>query len=112
MTRLSKQVLWGVGCIPIVVVAFAFGRWSGALKESLGREASYPWLLHKKISSIDTTCEAFRTSPKVGKFIVQATDSGETLLIAVNNGKTKTITAFVLSSTGQVASDSSMSECK
>ena len=111
MSKLSKRLLWVIGCVVIAVASFAFGRWSGALKESLEREASYPWVLHKKISGIDTTCEALRTAPKVGKFIVQTTDGGETLLIATTNEKTKIVSAFALSSSGQVASDSWPIDC-
>ena len=112
MSILSKRLLWVFGCAVIAMASFALGRWSGILKESLAREASYPWALHKKISDIDTTCEALRTAPRLGKFIVQATDGGETLLIAAANEKTKTVSAFSVSFGGQVASDSWPIKCK
>jgi hypothetical protein len=112
MSTLSKRLLWVFGCAVIAMASFALGRWSGALKESLAREASYPWALHKKLSNIDTTCEVLRTAPKLGKFIVQATDGGETLLITAADETTKTVNAFAVSSGGQVASDSWPIECK
>lgn len=111
MSALSKRLLWAFACAVIAMGAFALGRWSGALKEGLAREASYPWTLHKKLSGIDTTCEALRAAPKLGKFIVQATDRGETLLVAVVNEKTRTVNAFAVGSGGQMASDSWPIEC-
>ena len=112
MSALSKKTLWAIGFAAITVVAFAFGRWTGALKESLSHEASYPWALQRKIASINAACKNFQTSPKLGKFIVQSTDDGETLLIATTNDKDKTIYAFAISAAGQIASDSWPSECK
>jgi hypothetical protein len=96
----------------MVAVSFAFGRWSGTLKGSLEREATYPWALHKKLSNIDARCERFQASPTVGKFFVEPSDGGETLLIAVLNHRTGTVSAFAVDSSGQVASDSWPVECK
>jgi hypothetical protein len=95
-----------------LAASFAVGRWSGTLKGSLEREASYPWALHKKISNIDTRCERLRTPPTIGKFFIQPTDDGETLLIAVLDDRSGTVNAFAINSLGQVASDSWPVECK
>lgn len=111
MSTPYKRVLWVVGLL-VAVVSFALGRWSGALKGSLEREAVYPWALHKKLSSIDAGCERLRTPPTIGKFFVQPADAGETLLLAALNDRTGMINAFAVSSDGQVASDSWLAECK
>ena len=106
------RVVWGVGLLVAIAASFMLGRWSGALKGSLEREASYPWALHKKLSSIDARCETLRMPPTVGMFFVQPADNGETLLIAALNDRTGTVNAFAVNSAGQVASDSWPVECK
>lgn len=111
MSKWSRWLLCIFGCVFVAVASFALGRWSGVLKTSLEQEANYPWELHKKLSSIDTTCEALRMAPKIGMFIIHATDGGETLLITVANEKTKTVSSFAVSSSGKVASDSWPIEC-
>lgn len=112
MKTSHKRIIWAFAFFGAVTASFALGRWSGTLKASLAREASYPWLLHKKLSNIDARCDRLRTPPTIGKFFVQPTDGGETLLIAALNERTETVNAFAVNSAGQVASDSWHVDCK
>ncbi len=107
-----KKVLWVFVFLIAVITAFALGRWSGSFKASLEQEVNYPWPLHKKLTSIDTRCEKLRMPPQVGKFFVQATDGGETLLISALNERTETVNAFAINSAGQMAADSWTVDCK
>ncbi len=112
MSTPYKRIAFVAGLLVAMAASFILGRWSGALKGSLEREASYPWALHKKLSSLDARCEALRKPPTVGRFFVQPADNGETLLIATLNDRTGTVNAFAVNSAGQLASDSWPVECK
>jgi hypothetical protein len=112
MSTPHKKAIWACVFFAAVIAAFALGRWSGSLKASLAREASYPWPLHKKLANIDVRCEKLRMQPPVGKFFVQAADGGETLLISVLNERTETANVFAINLAGQMAADSLAVECK
>lgn len=107
-----KSVIGAIALSIALASSFALGHWSGGLEASLKREASYPWALHRELSNIDARCEKLRAPATIGKFFVEPTDGGETLLVAVLNDRAGLVNAFAVSSSGQVASDSWPVECE
>ena len=112
MKKSIKSLLKLVAIFLALIVSFIIGRWSGALTESLSNEATYPWVLHKKIALIDVGCADLRKPQTMGKFIVRPTDNGETLLVAAMNDRIGKVSAFAVTFDGKLASDSWPLDCK
>lgn len=111
MTPLTKRVAWLVISVVGVLLSFAVGRWSGSLQNSLKSEAGYPWDLHRKIGSVDLSCEKLLNKSSIGQFYVQSQDDGATLIVASFNKGSGTVIAFALSLSGRVATDKWPLEC-
>jgi len=107
-----KRLAWIIMAIAAVSLSFVVGRWSGALQENLKSEAEYPWELHRKIGSIDMPCEKLLNAPSIGRFYVQPLDNGATLIIASFDKPSGIVTAFALSASGRMATDTWPLECK
>ena len=92
------------------------GRWSATLERSIKAENAYPWDLHRKIGGADLGCEAFRTATIAkslgGKFVVQALDGGEILVLATRDPNSGKVTAFAFDASGRIATDYWPLECK
>lgn len=95
-----------------LIGAFLSGRWAGRLQYSVDAEATYPWDLHRKIGSLDITCDKLLSAPRTGNFVVEAMDAGSTLAVVFFDRSDGRISASVLDSKGRYATDSWTLECK
>ena len=106
MNKKLIKFIWIFFVLMLLCLAFFVGRWSESLQMSLNSEASYPWDLHKKISSIDIQCNTWRADALTGKFSVKPIDDGSALIIATYDNASDLVTAYAVDVSGHIASDS------
>ena len=107
-----KKFVWLMIAVAFVSLSFAIGRWSGSLQRSLKTESEYPWELHQKIGTVNIRCEQLLHNPSTNQFFVQPLENGTVLIVASLDKHTDVVTAFALSTSGRIATDSWSLECK
>ncbi len=112
MNPSSRRVAALLIGVVIASLAFVAARWSGSLKQSLAMEAGYPWDLHRKIGQAGIGCETLAASPSSGRFHVLPQENGATLIVATHDRGTGKVTAFAIESSGRMASDTWVAECR
>jgi len=109
---LPKSLVFLLIIIATVLISFAIGIWICTLQRSLKNESEYPWELHRKIGSVNIQCEQLLHTPSTSHFFVKTLDNGTTLIVASLDKRTGVVTAFALSASGRIATDSWYLKCQ
>ena len=111
MSRLARATMVAIAVAATAGFSFWLGKRAGRLQESLARQATYAWDLHRKIGTADLSC--LRLTPReFGRFTVQSLDEGQSILVAYHDQSSGRATAFVIDTSGRFATESWPLDCK
>lgn len=106
-----KRVLIFIVAALLLAASFAAGGLRERLKESVEKDANYPWDLHRKIANSKLDCEKLKSEKAKGNVFSETLDGGKIILITSFNVTTQMVTVSAIDAQHRVATDTWQLQC-
>lgn len=106
-----KRVRLFIVAAILLSISFAAGKFWEHLSDGLGKEANYPWDIHRQIANTKLDCEKLRTKNATGYVFTEVLEGGKIALITSYNTATQMVTVSAIDARHRVATDTWQLQC-